>query len=599
MTSAEEFAQLKLKFIDPIQHDYEVIRPMVLYAETLSARSEQTEIDRRTINDKARRFVEEGMLGLMDRRWQKSGRKSHPYPDPVATHILYVKYIYPPIGYRELVRIVGRRFGYKTNHHTIKHFLEQNPIPIQLEMEIEVPRFRDFEDAYRARWTVVHLYYGGWNKKSIAGYLQMSRQHVHTILDIFKKDHFAGLEDKRTRPVAHPANQLTLPFLKEVLDVQQEYPRAGRFRVHGLLEQRLEGGAPSQSTVGRAMALNRQFHDAPGPWYSKADDKEQDATPKYLPYRPQYRHQFWYVDVRYLVKLNGKWVYSLCIIEGYSRTILAGMASEYQDQAAILQILHTALSAYGCPEKIVSDNAAVFYADQYTSILKALSIEPKYINKGQPWENLIESQFKIQLRLLDAKVEKAQTVEEVQNRHAEFVDNFNRTSHWTHQDRPDQRKTPKTVLAWAKGRLIEPQALQRLFQQIHFPRSVNRYGFVSIQRFYIYVERGLSRQRVSIWIYEGSLRVEYQQTLLARYACKFSQRQKSLQAISQPALYQSKFQSPQLTLFELDEDQWHKILPRPYQRSSKVILANFARQLPLSGLTVAACLILLVPFLYN
>ena len=31
-------------------------------------------------------------------------------------------------------------------------------------------------------------------------------------------------------------------------------------------------------------------------------------------------------------------------------------------------------------------------------------------------------------------------------------------------------------------------------------------------RFYLYAENGLSRQRVSIWIYEGQLRIEYHKT---------------------------------------------------------------------------------------
>ena len=33
MSSSEDFAQLRLKFTDPIQHEYEVIRPIVLFSE--------------------------------------------------------------------------------------------------------------------------------------------------------------------------------------------------------------------------------------------------------------------------------------------------------------------------------------------------------------------------------------------------------------------------------------------------------------------------------------------------------------------------------------------------------------------------------------
>lgn len=49
--SSEEFAQLRLRFIDPIQHNYETIRPIVLFDESVSARSQQTGLERRRIDE--------------------------------------------------------------------------------------------------------------------------------------------------------------------------------------------------------------------------------------------------------------------------------------------------------------------------------------------------------------------------------------------------------------------------------------------------------------------------------------------------------------------------------------------------------------------
>ncbi len=578
MPPSEEFDQLKLKFVDYIQHDYEVIRPIVLFSERVAERSRQTGIERTRVGEKARRFVQQGMPGLIDQRAGKAGRKEHQYPDPVAAYILHLKQLYPPIHYREIVRIIERKFGYQTNHHTIKSFLKHYPIPVQLELKFSY--FHDFEDAYQARWTVVRMYYQGWNKRSIAGCLNLSRRHVGRIIAAFEQDEFTGLEDHRTRPPNHPHNQLSLPFLKGVLDIQKEHPRAGEFRVHGILESRSDAQIPGQRTVGRAMAINREFHDAPGPWQSDRKEAEADTTPKYLPYRPQYRHHIWYVDLRYLVKIDDDWVYSICILEGYSRTILAGMASEHQDLASVFQILFAALAQYGCPDVIVSDNAAVFTSPQTQNILAALQIEPKYIEKGKPWQNLIEAQFKVQLRLADFKFEKAQTFENIQQYHAEFIETFNTTPHWAHKEREDGRRTPIQVLDWLRGRMVDPAQLQRLFQAIRFARTVNRYGFVSIQRYYIYVEQGLSRKRVSIWIYEGQLRLEYQQTMLAKYSCDYNKHKKQLQNVTQPTLFQAPFKSPQLVLFELDDEQWLKIRQRTFHRRQKRI-AKLGQQLPL------------------
>jgi hypothetical protein len=284
VSAAEDLAHYKLQFVDDIPHDYAVIRPIVRFAETIAERRRQTGIERTSVGDKARRFGMEGMLGLVAQRAGQAGRKGHVYPEAVAASMLYVKQLYPPIHDRAVVRIVARQFGYKTNHHTVNHFFERHALPVQLELAM--PAFGDCTNAYQARWTVVRRWYAGWNKRSIAGCLKLSRPQVYTILDAVERDGFAGLEEQRTRPPQHPGNQLPLPFLKEGLDIQREYPRAGRFRVHGWLESRREEPPPSEATVGRALALKRPFHGAPGPWASAGEEEESDTTPKHLPYRP-------------------------------------------------------------------------------------------------------------------------------------------------------------------------------------------------------------------------------------------------------------------------------------------------------------------------
>jgi len=60
MPASEEFAQLRLRFIDPIQHDYEVIRPVVLFAQPVAERSREIDLERTTVGEKARRFPTPG-----------------------------------------------------------------------------------------------------------------------------------------------------------------------------------------------------------------------------------------------------------------------------------------------------------------------------------------------------------------------------------------------------------------------------------------------------------------------------------------------------------------------------------------------------------
>jgi hypothetical protein len=193
----------------------------------------------------------------------------------------------------------------------------------------------------------------------------------------------------------------------------------------------------------------------------------------------------WCTDIRSLVQLDGRWVYSLCILEGYSRKMLAGMASPQQDLTALLQMLYATLSPYGCPQAIVSDHGSVLRAGDYVAMLRALEIEPLSIATGKPWQHLSEPQCKMQRRLADFTFAQAPTLEAMQDQHGAFIDTLNTTRHWAHLDRDDGRLRPVDVLGWVKGRPVEAGDLRKLFGRVELLRTVNRYGFVSVQRFYL------------------------------------------------------------------------------------------------------------------
>jgi hypothetical protein len=90
MSTSDSFQQLAMRFTDPVQHDYEVIGGIMLSDETVAERSRDTGLDRDTISEKARRFLQHGMFGLVDQRTTPiNGR--HRYPDGIAGTILYLK----------------------------------------------------------------------------------------------------------------------------------------------------------------------------------------------------------------------------------------------------------------------------------------------------------------------------------------------------------------------------------------------------------------------------------------------------------------------------------------------------------------------------
>jgi hypothetical protein len=140
---------------------------------------------------------------------------------------------------------------------------------------------------------------------------------------------------------------------------------------------------------------------------------------------------------------------------------------------------------------------------------------------------------------------------------------FNTTRHWAHKERTDNRLTPMAVLNEQIGRAVTTKKLHKAFRHLQFSRLVNQHGLVSVQRFFIYAERGLAKKRVTVWIYEDRLNIEYKHTLMARYDCKLARKQRQLTSISTPKIYDTNFDSPQLELFVLDDSQWLKVIQRP------------------------------------
>jgi len=103
----------------------------------------------------------------------------------------------------------------------------------------------------------------------------------------------------------------------QVYHLQKAHPDAGEFRLWSLLAQ----PDISVRTVGRIMALNKLVYDDI-PHVAKPGPK---PTPQPHPFKAQYRHEYWFIDGRQMdFALDGvKW-WSILMLEGYSRTILAG-----------------------------------------------------------------------------------------------------------------------------------------------------------------------------------------------------------------------------------------------------------------------------------
>jgi hypothetical protein len=92
---------------------------------------------------------------------------------------------------------------------------------------------------------------------------------------------------------------------------------------------------------------------------------------------------------------------SILLLEGYSRTILAGALAPTEATWAALMVLYTACLRYGAPMSLVSDSGGVDTSDAFEAVCGRLEIDHKTIvsTQGESSLHWIETHCNIQRRL--------------------------------------------------------------------------------------------------------------------------------------------------------------------------------------------------------
>jgi transposase len=369
------FVQLQLGFVDQTQWRYELIRPLVLFADrTAQQRAQETQTHPDTVRRLQRRFRQQGILGLLpDHVKVVIRRRAPPIPAPVRQEIDRLKARYSGFHYRELARILFIRFGLSIDHKTVKAIWQESTVSCQGHLGLW--DYHAQPDRHRARMQVIQLYYHGWNKGSISQYMHVSRPTVDAWVRRFEAEHFAGLVDKSRAPHA-PARKVWLPLMVQVYHLQKAHPDAGRFRIWSLLAR----SDISERTVGRIMALNKLvYHDIP-----HVPTPGVKPTPGPHPYKASYRQQYWFIDGRRMdFALEGVRWWSLIILEGYSRTMLAGMIAPTEATWVALMVLYTACLRYGAPVSLVSDSGGASTSADFEAVCTRLQIQHETIVSTQ------------------------------------------------------------------------------------------------------------------------------------------------------------------------------------------------------------------------
>ncbi len=321
----DDWHQLELLARAPGQRGYELIRPVVLFGQSPAERAAETGAAERTLYRQVARFAQLGMASFVP---PPRVEKHRTLPPQVRQAIIDLRREHPPLNVYEITTICWARFDHRPSPHTVKRILAEGP-PAPREHR-RFPPFHAVADPAARRLAIVRLHIEGWNAKSIAAYLETSRQTVHTTLQRWVAEGVAGLPDKSRTP-HRPATKVTLRAIATVKELQ-ENPLLGEWRVHAALKRL--GILLSPRTCGRILALNRKLYGLPKP-------ERRPRAPKPMPFKAARRHQYWSADIRYIDHALGDFkVYAVTILDNFSRAVVASGLSRTQDLNAFLLVLY-------------------------------------------------------------------------------------------------------------------------------------------------------------------------------------------------------------------------------------------------------------------
>jgi hypothetical protein len=250
-------------------------------------------------------------------------------------------------------------------------------------------------DRYQARLQVVKLSYQGWSKRSISQFMQGSRPPVDRWMQRFAAEPFAGLADKSRVPHTTP-RKVWLSLMIALYHLHKRHPDAGELRLWSLLAN----DPISVRTVGRVLALNKQVSDDS----PHVPEKQAQKPPGPHPYNATAAHPYWFIDGRRMdVALDGVNWWSILLLGGYSRTILAGAMAPAEARWAALLVLYTACLRSGAPQTLIADSGGASMSTECEAVCSRLELDHQPISspQGERDMHLIETHVNMQRRLYD------------------------------------------------------------------------------------------------------------------------------------------------------------------------------------------------------
>jgi hypothetical protein len=124
-----------------------------------------------------------------------------------------------------------------------------------------------------------------------------------------------------------------------------------------------------------------------------------------------------------------------------------------------------------------------------------------------------------------------------------------------------------------------PVELHRIFYQTRSLRRIDQLGYVRFRHWRLYGERGLAKQRATLWLYGETLTIEFSDQPLAQYGIDYESDHHHSRAIKAHRLFETQFQSLQQALWELGDGEWLKVVRVPPASPRRQCLASSRQSL--------------------
>jgi putative transposase len=169
-----------------------------------------------------------------------------------------------------------------------------------------------------------------------------------------------------------------------------EEPTAGVLTMQSMLEE--QGIEASYERIRRLMRLANIRPIYPRRHLTKWKNNEYVYPYLLKDLKIECSNQVWEIDITYVPMRKG-FMYLTAIIDVYSRYIVGWGLSNTLDAESSLLVLNQAISTYGKPEIINSDQGSQFTCKLYVDYLKEQGIKISMDGKGRALDNIYIERF--------------------------------------------------------------------------------------------------------------------------------------------------------------------------------------------------------------